>query len=299
MKVEVKKIDSIKRELRFEVSKERVSKALEGVYLEIGKIAKVKGFRKGKIPRHLLESQYGPTAKEEVVKKLIPEVYQEGVDKEQLHPIDMPDIEDVSFKDGKVAFKATIELKPEVSIKDNDYVGIKVKRKSNKVSDEELNKTLDYFKQGQGKDKELTIDDAFAKGLGYPSLEEFKKSLSRQMEADKDRSNKLDVENQIVDALLKKAKLATPKGLVKKHLEQRVNEMMERLKKQGMSAEDLKKKEESVRKDLSEAVEKDIKVYFILDEIANREKIEISEGGNLPLKVMEYLLKEAKWEEVK
>ena len=67
MKVEVKKIDSIKRELRFEVSKERVSKALEGVYLEIGKIAKVKGFRKGKIPRHLLESQYGPTAKEEVV----------------------------------------------------------------------------------------------------------------------------------------------------------------------------------------------------------------------------------------
>ena len=56
MKVEVKKIDSIKRELRFEVSKERVSKALEGVYLEIGKIAKVKGFRKGKIRRERKES---------------------------------------------------------------------------------------------------------------------------------------------------------------------------------------------------------------------------------------------------
>ncbi|MBU4333051.1 MAG: hypothetical protein KKD07_01260, partial [Candidatus Omnitrophica bacterium] len=115
----------------------------------------------------------------------------------------------------------------------------------------------------------------------------------------KDRLNKLDVENQIVDALLKKSKLTTPKGLVKKHLEQRVNETMERLKNQSMSAEDLKKKEESVRKDLSEVVEKDIRVYLILDEISKRENIEINEGGNLPLKVMEYLLKEAKWEEVK
>ncbi|MBU1997291.1 MAG: hypothetical protein KKF78_09075, partial [Candidatus Omnitrophica bacterium] len=272
---------------------------LEEVYKEIGKIAKVKGFRKGKIPMNILESQYGSSAKEEVIKKLIPEIYQEGIEKENLHPIDMPDIEDVSFKDGKVGFKATFELKPEVVIKDKDYVGIKVKRKSSKITDEELNKTLDYFKQGQGKDKELTIDDAFAKGLGYPSLDEFKQSLTRQLEADKDRLNKLDVENQIVDALLKKSKLTTPKGLVKKHLEQRVNETMERLKNQSMSAEDLKKKEESVRKDLSEVVEKDIRVYLILDEISKRENIEINEGGNLPLKVMEYLLKEAKWEEVK
>ena len=299
MKVAVKKVDSIKRELKFEVSKERVAKKLEEVYLDIGKIAKVKGFRKGKVPRKILESQYGATAKEEVVKQLIPEVYQEGIEKEGLLPMDMPEIEDVSFKDGKVAFKATLELKPEVVIKDKDYIGIKVKRKSNKVTEEELNKTLDYFKQGQGKDKELIVDDAFAKGLGYPSLDEFKQSLSRQLEADKDRLNKADVENQIVDSLLKKSKLTTPKSLVKKHLEQRVNETMERLKSQGMGADDLKKKEESVRKDLSQAVEKDIRVYLILDEIAKREKIEIQEGGNLPLKVMEYLLKEAKWEEVK
>lgn len=299
MKVAVKKVDSIKRELKFEVSKERVAKKLEEVYLDIGKVAKVKGFRKGKVPRKILESQYGATAKEEVVKQLIPEVYQEGIEKEDLHPMDMPEIEDVSFKDGKVAFKATLELKPEVVIKDKDYIGIKVKRKSNKVTEEELNKTLDYFKQGQGKDKELIVDDAFAKGLGYPSLDEFKQSLSRQLEADKDRLNKADVENQIVDSLLKKSKLTTPKSLVKKHLEQRVNETMERLKSQGMGADDLKKKEESVRKDLSQAVEKDIRVYLILDEIAKREKIEIQEGGNLPLKVMEYLLKEAKWEEVK
>lgn len=299
MKVDVKKVDPVKRELKFEVSKERVARKLEEVYQDIGKIAKVKGFRPGKVPRNILETHYGATAKEEVVKQLIPEVYQEGIEKEDLHPMDMPDIEDVSFKDGKVAFKATLEIKPEVTIKDKDYVGIKVKRKSNKITEEELNKTLDYFKQGQGKDKELAIDDVFAKGLGYPSLDEFKQSLSRQLEADKDRMNKADVENQIIDALLKKSKLATPKSLVKKHLEQRVSETMERLKNQGMNAEDLKKKEESIRKDLGQAVEKDIRVYLILDEIAKREKIEVKEGGNLPLKVMEYLLKEATWEEVK
>ena len=82
------------------------------------------------------------------------------------------------------------------------------------MTDDEINKTLEYFKKGQGqeKEKEVEINDAFAHGLGYPSLEEFKKSLSRQLESDKDRHNRADVENQIVEALLKKAKLTVPES---------------------------------------------------------------------------------------
>ena len=54
MKVDVKKVDTLKRELKFEIPRERVSKAMDEVYNEIGKHAKIKGFRPGKVPRHIL-----------------------------------------------------------------------------------------------------------------------------------------------------------------------------------------------------------------------------------------------------
>ena len=57
------------------------------------------------------------------------------------------------------------------------------------------------------------------------------------------------------------------------------------------------KKEKDMRKDLRVPVEREVKVYLILDKIAEIEKLEVKEGGNVPSKVMEFLLKEAKWEE--
>jgi FKBP-type peptidyl-prolyl cis-trans isomerase (trigger factor) len=297
MKVEVKKVDAVKRELKFEIPKERVSQKLDEIYKELGKVVKVKGFRPGKVPRHILESQYSKTAHEEMIQKLIPEVYHDGIQQEQLSPIDMPEIEDVQFKEGIIKFTAKLDIKPEVKI--DNYKGIKVKRKSSGVTEEEINKTLEYFKQGQGKDKDVQIDDAFAHGLGYPSLEEFKKSLSRQLEMDKYRQNRYDVENQIIESLIKKAKLVVPQSLVRRQIEHRVAEGKKRLNAQGLPAEEIKKKEEEMRKELKTPVERDVKVYLILDKIGQEEGIQAKDGENLPAKVMEFLLKKAKWEETK
>lgn len=297
MKVEVKKVDAVKRELKFEIPKERVSKKFDEIYKELGKVVKVKGFRPGKVPRHILESQHGGTAQEEVFQKLIPEVYHEGIVRESLAPLDMPEIVDVNFKDGTIMFTAKLDIKPAVKI--DNYKGVKVKRKSSEVTDEEINKALEYFKQGQRQDKSVEINDAFAHGLGYPNLEDFKKSLSRQLELDKDRQNRLDVENQVIESLLKKGKLTVPQSLVNKQLEHRINEEKKRLKTQGLSAEEIDKKEVEMRKEMRVSVERDVKIYLILDKIAEIEKIEVKEGENLPAKAMEFLLKEAKWEEAK
>ncbi len=293
MKVEIKKIDATQRELRFEIPQETVTQKTEDVYKDIAKVAKVKGFRKGKVPRKILESHYAQTAQEEVVKQLIPEAYQQGIQEQNLVPIDMPDIAGVDFKDGAITFKAVLNIKPEVKIK--DYKGLKITRKSSQATEEDINKTLDYFKQSQGKDKEVNIDDDFAKGLGFPSLEEFKKTLSRQIEMDKDRQNRLDVENQIAENLFKKAKINISKSLVKKQTDHRLTEEKQRMKKQGMSEENIKKQEELLAKELPQKVEREIKIYLILDKIAELENLEIKEGENLPNKVLEFLFKEAQW----
>lgn len=297
MKLAVKKLDAARWELKFEVPKERVAQKFNEIYEEMGKVVKVKGFRPGKVPRHILESQHSKLAQEEVIKDLIPEVYQEGLEKEKIKPIDMPDILDVNLSNGIMTFTAQLDVRPEAKV--SDYKKIKVTRKSAAVTPDEVNKTLDMFKKGQGEGKEITIDDTFARGLGYPSLEEFTKTLSRQLELDKDRHNRADIENQIIEHLLKKSKLVTPASLVKKQLERRLEDVRKRLSAQKLSPAEISKKEEEFRGQLEESVEKDIRVYFILEKIAELENITVNEGENLPAKVIEFLLKEAEWEEAK
>jgi trigger factor len=296
MKVEVKKVDTLKREMKVEVPRERVSKAMDEVYNEISKFAKVKGFRPGKAPRELLKSSHGKLAHEETIKKLIPEAYHQGITDQKLDPIDMPEIKNVDLKDGVLTFTATFDLRPEVKI--GNYKGIKVKPQSNKVTEEDINKTLEFFKKGQG-DKEVVMDDAFAKGMGFATMQEFKDALSRQLQMDKDRKNRMEIENQIVEELVKNAKLDVPQSLVKRQLAYRTQETLKRFKNHGLSAEELKSKEEEISKELETVVEKDVKVYLILEEIGKLEKIEVKENEHIASKVIELLLKEAKWEEAK
>ena len=296
MKVTVKKLDAIRREMRFEVPPERVTQTLNTVYDSLGKVAKVKGFRPGKVPRQVLEAEHSALAQEETIKKLIPEVYREGIERENLAPIDLPDIKDVELKNGLMTFTATIDIKPDVKIK--HYKGIKVKRKSNRVTEEEVKKTLEYFRQSQGQGEEVAIDDAFARGLGYPDLNSFQQSLTRQLEIDKDRQNRMDVENQIVQALLKEAKLVVPSSLVRKQLEHRIQEARKRMQTQKLPEADITKKEEELRKNLKDAVERDVKIFLILDAIAHNEGLVAGENENMPAKVLSFLMKEAQWQDV-
>jgi len=308
MKVAVKKIDALKRELSFEMPKDRVSEKQEQIFKEIARTAKVKGFRPGKAPRNVIEREYGALAREETIKKLIPEAYQEGLEKESLAPLDYPEINDVEFKDGILKFKALIEIKPEVKI--SNYKGISVTRKSSEVTEEEISKTLEYFQTGrgvpagqdgaeEGQEDKPAVDDDFAKGLGYPSLDAFKTALKTQMAIDKDRQNRMDVERQITDVLVKNSKMSVPQSLVVKQLEYRLSDLKRRLKAQGLPDEEITKKEQEMEKELKTPVERDVQLFLIFDKIAELESIEIKEGENLPAKVMEFLMKEAQWKDEK
>ena len=64
-----------------------------------------------------------------------------------------------------------------------------------------------------------------------------------------------------------------------------------------MKDEDIQKKEDEMRKELKPLAEKDLKVYLIMEHIAKQENITVAEGDHLLPKVMEFLLREAKWEE--
>ena len=141
MKIEVKKGEGVKRELAIEIPPERFQQKIEQVYQTINQKARVKGFRPGKVPRQILESRFGQAAQQQAVEEIIPEAYAESIQQEKLHPVDHPEICDVNVKDGKVSFRAVLEVKPEIEIA--DYKGLSVKRKSSEVTDEDVLKTLE------------------------------------------------------------------------------------------------------------------------------------------------------------
>jgi FKBP-type peptidyl-prolyl cis-trans isomerase (trigger factor) len=297
MKVSVKKINALRREMLFEVPKERVQQKTDEVLSVMLKHAKLPGFRPGKAPKAMVQKAHGKAAHDEMLKKLIPEVYQQGLVSEQIDPIDLPAIDQVELVDGALKFRAQVDLRPSVEVK--NYKGIKVTKKTAEVTDEELAKTLEMFKKGRGLDEKAELDDAFAKSLGFPGMEDLKKALRRNLESDKERQNKLEVEEQVVQELVKNSVLDIPQSLVDRQFHGRLEDFYKRLKHHGMKDEDIQKRLEESKDNVREAAEKDVRLFLILQKIAQTENLVSEADDNIAAAAMKFLLQSAQWEDAK
>lgn len=295
MNATVKKIDACKREMVIDIPKEVVQSKFDEVFKLIQKKAQIKGFRAGQAPMHLVQSEHSQLAREEVLKDLIPNSYKEALEKENLLPVNLPEVSDVSFKDGGLTFKASFEVVPEVKIK--KYKGLEVKRKKTSVTEEDLKKSFEFLRKSQGLDDKTQIDDTFAKGLGYPNLKELEETIKKQMEFSKQQEARNDIENQIAEQLLKNSELEVPQSSLAKQLEYLLEDTKHRMAHQGVKKEEIDSKEQTIKEKLKPLAENDVKLYFILDKIAELENIKVDKPEQKTAKVMEFLLKEAKWEE--
>ncbi|MDH3870522.1 MAG: trigger factor family protein, partial [Desulfuromonadales bacterium] len=75
MNVKIEDVSSIKKKLNFEVAADQVDKEISKAFKKIGKTAKIKGFRAGKIPVAVLEKYYGAQMEQEVLSRLINDTY--------------------------------------------------------------------------------------------------------------------------------------------------------------------------------------------------------------------------------
>ncbi|TYO98725.1 trigger factor [Geothermobacter ehrlichii] len=128
MNVKVEEVSSIRRRLSFEVGAEQVDAAIAGAYAEIARTAKLKGFRKGKIPQRILEQYFRPQMEEKVVTKLISDSYFQALVDHKVPAVGQPEITESGDIDRGKAFTyvAEVEVKPEVEAK--DYTGLEVKK---------------------------------------------------------------------------------------------------------------------------------------------------------------------------
>ena len=156
MSVQVEKLEKNMAKLTIEVAPEELEKAIEGAYQKNkGKIS-IPGFRKGKVPRQMIERMYGKEVfYEDAVNALIPEAYEKAVDECEEEIVSSPKIEVEQVEAGKpFIFTAEVALKPEVKL--GKYKGVKVEKADTEVTDEEVDKEIDKERESNARNIDVT-----------------------------------------------------------------------------------------------------------------------------------------------
>jgi trigger factor len=127
MQVTVESTGTLERRMRIELPVERIDKEVETRLKHVGKTAKIKGFRPGKVPPKVIKQHYGSQVRQEVLSELMGQSYRDAVQQENLNPVAQPHIEpDVNAKDDAFAYTATFEVMPEVKLKGLDKIVVTV-----------------------------------------------------------------------------------------------------------------------------------------------------------------------------
>ena len=290
METQVKKLDNGKKELSVSVSGEIVKNKFEEVFKKIGQEAKVPGFRAGHVPRDLLEKNFSAHAHEQVLKSLIPEVYNQAIEQEKIDVVALPEISDVKLDRAALSFKATVEVSPEINLK--SYKGIKVNYKKIEVTPDDIKRNLDSLKESK---KLENVDDSVAKGLGYPSLTELEKALEKQLFIQKENEQRQRIEHELIETLTKDLNFGLPQSLVERQAQDTLRQVKLDFAMKGIPREKIEEGEKELLKEIQPQARRQVKVYLVLTEIAKKENIPVDD--HMPSLVMELLLREADWQE--
>ncbi len=145
MKVQVEKKPESVSTLKIELPAEEVSKEWDAVANSFARFAKIPGYRPGKAPRAVVDKRFRKEIQEEVTKKLVSKSYREAIEQKKLRVASLTNLEDVQFGDDKsMKFQATIVTAPEFKLP--DYKSIKVELPDTKVTDAEIDATLERLR---------------------------------------------------------------------------------------------------------------------------------------------------------
>ncbi len=143
MSLQVENLEHNMAKLTIEVAAEEVEKALQNAYMKQKKQISLPGFRKGKVPRQMVEKMYGPSIfYNDAVDALLPEAYGKAYDECELEIASRPSIEIVQIEKGKpFIFTAEVAVKPEVTL--GQYKGLEVEKVSTRVTQKEVDAKIE------------------------------------------------------------------------------------------------------------------------------------------------------------
>lgn len=161
--VKIEDISSVKKKLLFDIPWTDVKNELDTVYRKVGRTAKIKGFRPGKIPRAILEVYYREQAEGETVSNIVNKYFWETLQEKKIPSVTQPQIEQKGIeKEKDFTFSATIEVEPIIDPK--DYLGLYLEKEDPAVTEEEFEMRLQSIRQMFATMEDILEDRGIAGG---------------------------------------------------------------------------------------------------------------------------------------
>jgi len=144
--VEVTEESPAVQRVAIEVPAARVDRLFERAYRELGRNARVRGFRRGKTPRSVLRRLYGAGLAEDLERELIGETLPDALEKALITPVSEPEIEAVTPQEGeRFRYQVRVEVKPAIEL--GDWKGLAAQRPSDVVDEEDIDRALENLRE--------------------------------------------------------------------------------------------------------------------------------------------------------
>ncbi len=161
--IKMEEISLVKKKLSFEIPWSEVKEELDVVYRDVGKKAKIKGFRPGKVPRKVLENNFKDHAQEETITNIINKYYWQALEDKGIMALSRPDITQDGFKEN-TNFSFTASFETEQDFEPKGYSGIEVEKEEMQITESDLVNRLKEIGQMFATMEEIKDDRAAIMG---------------------------------------------------------------------------------------------------------------------------------------
>jgi trigger factor len=140
-RVVVETVSPVRKRLQVEVPASEVQSELDRVYASVGRDARIRGFRQGRVPRAVLERMFGEQIRREVLTRLVEHSFHHAIEAERLDVVGAPEIDADGVTPGEsLKYSATVDIRPAITV--GDTSGIEVARPVHEVGDADVDQVL-------------------------------------------------------------------------------------------------------------------------------------------------------------
>jgi trigger factor len=151
------------REVEIEIPAEEVTRNFQAVTKRYKKMARIPGFRSGKVPESLIRGRFAEQIRQDVMEAVLPGHFRTAIAERQLKPISQPQVTNIDLEEGKpLRFKAAFEVLPDFSI--DGYQDVKVEKPSAELTDAEVDAELARIRDSRSTMEPVTEERPLADG---------------------------------------------------------------------------------------------------------------------------------------
>ena len=151
------------REVEVEVPADEVTKSFRSVIKRYQKLARIPGFRPGKVPESVLRNRFAGSIREEVVEAILPQHFRAAIAERGLKPVSQPQVSNLQLEEGQpLRFKAVFEVMPEFSV--DGYQDVKVEKPESELTDAEFDAELERLRDAHSTMEPVTVDRGLEDG---------------------------------------------------------------------------------------------------------------------------------------